>query len=185
MSTYNDFLIKANVGFVDLSDKFCTKLQQGLRDCLLENKIRILAMYIDTIPRSFTGGCLDEDQLKGITDHIQWLLGCYTLGDLNSSDIPQPVDPYPPTVTTTSTETSFAWNFTAGTIPIAVEFTDENGNPLSLGTSGSTWAMTYIAYTSTGMEVDPTITNRQADGFTVSFDEDNVHFEGSAHKIRS
>lgn len=178
MSTYNDYLIKANVGFVDLADKFVSKLQQGIHDCLLENKINLLAMYLDTIPRSYQGNCITSTELEGITQHINWLLGCYTLGSLESSDIPVPASTVV-TPTATSIYDSFAWNTTVGTTPTTIVFDN------ALGSTGGSWSMTYIAYTSDGIAVDPTITDRQADRFTVRFDEDNVHFEGVANQIRS
>lgn len=178
MSAYNDFLIKASVGFVDLANKYCNKLSQGMHDCLLENKINLLAMYIDTIPRTYSGNCVTSLELTAITEHINWLLGCHTLGDLTATDIPVPggivISP-----AVTSAYDSYAWNTVVGTTPTVILFDN------ALGTSGGSWSMTYIAYTADGIAVDPTITDRMADRFTVKFDEEDVHFEGVANQIRA
>lgn len=174
MSTYNDYLIKANVGFVDLAAKYCNRIDQGIDDCKLRNKINILAMYLDTIPRLYNENCVTSDELESITSHIQWLLGCWTLGTLDTSDIPQPVGTSA-IPSTSGNKDYFAWNTTIGTTPITITFDN------ALGTSGSSWGISYIIYSNiTGLILDPHIINRTQYGFTVYADEDDVHFEGTA-----
>lgn len=176
MSAYNDFMVKAHVAFVYLSDMYCNQIQLGVPDCCLENKITLLAMYLDTIPRTYDGACLDDTQLGNITYHINELIGNYGIGNLTSTEIPTPSG-IPEIILTPTPESpiTFAWNTTIGVDPTRITFDID---------MGSVWGMSYIIYNSQGYVVDAHISDRDNTGFTVTADEDFVHFEGIATKVR-
>jgi len=98
-------------------------------------------------------------------------------GTLTSTNIINPPIAIAPSGNSVVT-TSFAWNTIIGTAPTTIVF------DTPLGTSGSSWAITYTAVNST-MDVVfvKSITNRTASGFTVDAYEDNVTFEGTATLI--
>jgi hypothetical protein len=151
-------------------------MQLGIEDCCLRNKIKILAMYLDSLPRLFSGSCVEDADVTTISLHINELLGYPNWPTIDGSDIV--------TYTTingipvaTSDPLEFAWNTTIGLAATNIVFDQ------SLGTSGSTWGMSYIIYNALGQEVGYTISNRTKDGFTIVATEDNVHFEGTAIQI--
>jgi hypothetical protein len=178
MSVYNDYMIHVSVYFVKLAELYCNLLSQGVEDCCVRTKMNLLAMYLDTIPRVGNENCLTDEQLAAITNHINILCGYPGWGTLTSTNVINPPVGIAPAGG--STQGPQAWNTTIGTAPTVISFTE------SLGTSGTSWAMTYIATTSGGDSVFvKSITNRTANGFTVDAYEDDVHFEGSATLITS
>lgn len=169
-------MVKASVGFVQYANLYCNQMQLGVEDCCLRNKIKILAMYLDSLPRFHTGNCVEDADVTTIALHINQLLGYPHWPVIDGSDI---------IATTTITGAPVpahdaleaAWNTTIGLAPTTIVFSD------SLGTSGSTWGMSFIIYNALGQDVGYTISNRTKDGFTIVATEDNVHFEGVATEI--
>lgn len=176
MSAYNDYMVKVVSYFVNLSAMYCNLLSQGVEDCCIKNKLNILAMYIDTIPRCGNENCLTTEEITAITEHINTLAGNQNWGTLtNINPIVPPTSGGVVTTPPATTVVPQAWNTVIGTTPTVISFNQ------ALGTSGSSWAMTYIATDSLGNNVFvKSITNRTASGFTVDAYEDNVHFEGTA-----
>lgn len=179
MSVYNDYMIKATNCFVNLSNLYCDRLSQGVEDCCLRQKIVLLGMYLDTIPRVGNGNCLTTEQVVKITEHLNSLCGYPGWGALtNTNQIIPPTGTIPNPIN--SSVTPQAWNTTIGTTPKVITFDQ------SLGTTGYSWGMTYTATNSNGDSVFvKSITSRSANGFTVDAYEDDVHFEGTAILITS
>lgn len=176
MSAYNDYMVKVSTYFVNLANLYCNLISQGIDDCETKNKLNLLAMYLDTIPRCGNENCLSTEQILAITNHINVICGYPswgTLTNINSFVIPTPI-----TITTPSASSTIepqAWNTTIGITPVVIGFTK------SLGVDGNSWAITYTATDSLDNSVFvKSITNRTANGFTVDAYEDNVHFEGTA-----
>jgi hypothetical protein len=173
MSAYNDYMVSLVNYFVGLSEHYCIMLSQGFDNCIVRNRMNLLAMYIDTIPRTGNEDCLSTEELMAIVEHISWLTGCITWGGLtniNPLSPPAIVNPDP----INATAVPQAWNTYIGTAPTVISFS----NPL--GANGEGWGMTYTAVNSLLETVFITISARTASGFTVVALEDNVHFEGTA-----
>lgn len=176
MSVYNDYMVKLSVYITELTDHYAKLMTQGADCCCIKNKLSLLNMYFDMIPRAATSGCITDAQLLAITNHINDITGYSNWGTLSSLTQITPPTIVPPIGTVTVT--TFAWNTTIGTTPIAIVFDS------ALGTSGTSWAITYTATNSDGDSVFvKSITSRTANGFIVDAYEDNVHFEGSATLI--
>lgn len=175
MSAYNDYMVKASAYFVSLAELYCNLLSQGVEDCCIRNKMNLLGMYLDTIPRCGNENCLSTEQIVLITGHINEICGQQNWGTLtNINVLVPPIDQSGTPGTINATVLPQAWNMTIGTSPVVIAFSQ------ALGTSGTSWGMTYTAVNSSLETVFLTITNRTASGFTVQALENNVHFEGMA-----
>jgi hypothetical protein len=136
-----------------------------------------MAMYFDSFPRLYVGSCVEADDVVAMSTHFNDLCSYPGWGTITDSDIMVPFGTMGTTSTSGTNINGYAWNTIIGTTPTIITF------DYSLGTTGDSWAMTYTIYNSQGLVVDPIITNRTKDGFTVAADEDNVHFEGNAMLI--
>lgn len=177
MSAYNDYMVWASVGFTNLAEIYCNQMQLGVPDKCLENRINVLAMVLDSIPRLYSGACVTDADVVAITGYINGLLGYPGAGVLSSDDIPVPIGvTVGGTTGGTGSTSSFAWNTSIGPTPTTITF------DYPLGTTGSSWAMTYIAYDGDGNAVDITVTSRTNLGFVVTCDS-IASFEGVATQI--
>jgi len=133
-------------------------------------------MYLDSFPKMYVGACVASDDVTAMSLHLNTLLGYPGMGTISGTDI---ITPYGAlgVITASSVSNEYAWNLIIGTTPTVITFTTP------LGTSSTSWAMTYTVYTTDGLVADISITNRTQYGFTVTAYEENVHFEGNAMLI--
>jgi len=75
MSAYNDYMLKVVTGFVELTNYYSNKLQLGIDDCCLRNKLNILAMYIDILPKLCSDSETNSERVLAISTHINDLIG--------------------------------------------------------------------------------------------------------------
>jgi len=117
-------------------------------------------MYLDTIPRVGNENCLTTEEVSGIIEHINSLCNNAPWGTLtNINPISPPAGSTP--VVVSSTVTPQAWNTTIGTAWTVIAFSE------ALGTSGTSWAITYSALNSSLESVFVEIATRTASGFSV------------------
>lgn len=167
-------MLKAVTCFVNTAELYCNLVAQGVEDCCVKNRMNLLGMYIDTIPRVGNENCLTTEQVSAIIEHINTLCGhpdWGTLTNINPISIPAGYTP----IVASSTVEPQAWNTTIGTAPTVITFNQ------SLGNSGDSWGMTYTAVNQDLETVFVIISDRTASGFTArTYSDENVHFEGSA-----
>lgn len=173
MSAYNDYMIKVVTYFISLSEHYCNLLIQGIDDCCIRNKMNLLGMYIDIIPRVGNENCLTTEETTAISEHINTLCGYPNWGTLTNIN-PVIIPTSATSVTSTIVAAPQGWNTTIGTAWTVITFSEPLGN------SGTSWGMTYTAVNSSLETVFLEFTNRTANGFTVRALEENVAFEGSA-----
>lgn len=178
MSTYSEYVAKASLGFVTLADRFCRQLSLGKRDCLLENRIKILWAQIDMLSRVFSDDCGDDD-MAATMYYINTLICDQSLGT-TVSDTPSviAVGAAPIVVTTEVTYCADITNLFL--YPIYIPFT-KDGAAVTLGSNGDAYNITFSAYNEDDEVVDILITDRTKYGFVArSLDEGTITFEWTA-----
>jgi len=179
MSAYTDYMAKLAVGFSMKAERFGLMLLQGKRECCLERQVQVLYMMQDAIHGAYGGTCIDDDTLLSMCNFINdELLKC-NIGSITVDDIidESAVISGAGTSTSSSGPEEQSWNLIIGTTPVRIDFNE------ALGTSGYTWAMQYTCTNSFGDSTIPTITGRDATGFTVKADSDGTRFEGTARLV--